>query len=110
VPNEPDFDLVEASFVEALDDHSDPTSLLRLANVPFSGSLPDGRTAHLLEVKVETSVEVGSVAPGFDRQSCGYHPLPASRVHQHRHLRFRYWTTDGEVALSLAEARALGLA
>lgn len=104
---EADFDLVEASFIDAADGHPDPTSLLRLAGVPFTAILDDGRTAHLLGYASETMVEVGAVAPGFDGRSATYHPVPAARVRSRRMLRFHYWTAQGEVAVTLAAARRL---
>ena len=102
---ETDFDLVEASFIDAADGHPDPTSLLRLAGVPFTTTLDDGRTAHLLGYAIENAVEVGAVAPGFDGRPAAYHPVPASRIRNRRQLRFHYWTPRGEVALTLAAAR-----
>ena len=103
---EPDFDLVERSFIEAADGHSDPTSLIRLANIAFTRVLADGRQAHLLGFTVESGVTVGSVTPGFAGQAATFHPIPAQRVERHKTLRFRYWTPAGEVALTLEQARA----
>lgn len=100
-----DFDLVEQSFIEAADGHSDPTSLLRLAKVAFTRHLADGRHAHLLGFTVDNSVTVGSIAPGFSGQAASYHPIPAGRVERRKKLLFRYWTSTGEVALTLEEAR-----
>ncbi len=106
-PPEPDFDLVEKSFIEAAVSHSDPTSFLRLASVKFAGQLADGRTAHLLGFHIDHLVEVGSVSPAFSAEAAVYHPLPAARIRKQSRLRFQYWTHDGEVLLSLAEARQL---
>jgi hypothetical protein len=102
---EPDFDLVERSFIEAAVDHSDPTSLMRLANIAFTRTLEDGRTAHLLGVTIEHRIAVGAVTPGFAGQAASFHPLPAARVERRREVLFHYWTTAGEVRLTLAEAR-----
>ena len=102
---EPDFDLVEQSFIEAVDGHSDPTSLIRLANIAFNRTLADGRTGHLLGFTIEHSISVGAATPGFAGQEASFHPLPAARVERRRQVVFRYWTTTGEVSLTLAEAR-----
>jgi hypothetical protein len=104
-PGEPDFDLVEQSFIEAAVDHSDPTSLLRLANIAFTRTLEDGRTAYLLGVTIEHRIEVGVVTPGFSGQAASFHPLPAAHVGRRRDVLFHYWTTAGEVLLTLSEAR-----
>jgi hypothetical protein len=103
--DEPDFDLVEQSFIEAAGDHSDPTSLIRLANIAFTRALDDGRTAHLLGFTIEHSICVGAAIPGFAGQEASFHPLPASRVERRRRVVFHYWTAAGEVLLTLAEAR-----
>ena len=102
---EPDFDLVEQSFIEAVDGHSDPTSLIRLANIAFTRTLGDGRTGHLLGFTIEHSITVGAATPGFAGQEASFHPLPAARVERRRQVVFRYWTATGEVSLTLAEAR-----
>jgi hypothetical protein len=102
---EPDFDLVEQSFIEAADGHSDPTSLIRLADIAYTRTLDDGRTGHLLGFTIEDSVTVGAATPGFAGQEASFHPLPAARVERRRQIVFRYWTATGEVSLSLAAAR-----
>ena len=102
---EPDFDLVEQSFIEAATDHSDPTSLMRLANVAFTRTLEDGRTAHLLGVTIEHRIAVGAVTQGFSGQAASFHPLPAARVERRREVLFHFWTTTGEFRLTLSEAR-----
>lgn len=104
---EPDFDLVEASFIDAARNHPDPTSFLRLVNVPFRAALADGRIGYLLGYLIEDVVEVGTVSPGFGGADVTYTVVPASRSRARRHLRFRYWTSRGELSLTLAEARAL---
>src|SRR5262245_49028461 len=47
---EPDLDLVETAFVEAFASAPDPTSFLRLAQVPFEATAPDGARLALLRV------------------------------------------------------------
>ena len=44
-PSEPDLDLIEAAFVDGFSAASDPTSFLRLAQVPFELTTADGREA-----------------------------------------------------------------
>lgn len=98
---------MEKGFIESAVSHSDPTSFPRLASVRFAGLPPDGRTAHLLGFHIDHLVEVGSISPVFSADAAVYHPLPAARVRKQPHLRFQYWTREGEVLLSLAEARQL---
>ena len=50
---EPDFDLVEAAFVEDVAIASDPTSFLRLAGVPLQGQDAAGRRLCLLRVELD---------------------------------------------------------
>jgi hypothetical protein len=104
---EADFDLVERAFCEAAQDASDPTSLLRLARVPFVADMGEGRLMRLVAYRIEDETEVGSLAPGFGADDVVHHPLPAARVVRHRRLRFVYHAPDGLRELSLAEARDL---
>jgi hypothetical protein len=92
-------------FIEAVNGHSDPTSLIRLANIAFTRRLSDGRTGHLLGFTIEHSISVGAATPGFAGQEASFHPLPAARVERRRQVVFRYWTATGEVSLTLVEAR-----
>ena len=105
--SEPDLDLVEDAFCEAALTASDPTSLLRLARIPFVAALADGTRIRLLSYSIEHEAEVGSVAPGFSAAEPVYHPLPAARVEKLRRLRFRYHTADGIRDFTLAELRGL---
>lgn len=105
--SEPDFDLVEKSFVDGAHNHPDPTSFLRLASVPFHARLADGNEGYLLGYVIEDVVEVGSVMPTIGDGPANYNVVPASRVAKRRHLYFQYWTKKGEVRLSLAQARGL---
>jgi hypothetical protein len=100
---EPDFDLVENAFCAAAAEAGDPTSLLRLARVPFVADLGDGRLMRLLSFRIEAECEVGSATPGFETGDVVYHPLPASRVTRRRHLSFVYHTPDGLREFALAE-------
>jgi hypothetical protein len=104
---EPDLDLVETAFVEAFTSASDPTSFLRLAQVPFEATAADGLRLALLRVEVDAVTDVGSMMPHLGGESFRYDPLPASMVTRRRGLRFVYgdgWTTR---ALSFAQVRGL---
>jgi hypothetical protein len=104
---EPDFDLVEASFVEGFWAASDPTSFLRLAGVPFRGRDGQGRELALLRVEQEQAADVAAVTPQMDGQGVRTDPLPAARVGHRRRLRLVYLYGTEAVRLTLAEARAL---
>ena len=104
---EPDFDLVEASFVEGFWAASDPTSFLRLAGVPFRGRDAHGRELALLRVEQEQAADVAAVTPQLDGQGMRTDPLPASRVGRRQRLRLVYLDGAQPVRLTLAEARAL---
>ena len=106
-PAEPDFDLVEASFVEGFWAASDPTSFLRLAGVPFHGRDREGRVLALLRVEQEQAADVAAVTPQLDGQGMRTDPLPASRVARRRRVRLVYLNGTAPVRLTLAEARAL---
>ena len=104
---EPDFDLVEASFVEGFWAASDPTSFLRLAGVPFRGRDAHGRELALLRVEQEQAADVAAVTPQLDGQGMRTDPLPASRVGRRQRLRLVYLDGTEPVRLTLADARAL---
>ncbi len=104
---EPDLDLVETAFVEAFASASDPTSFLRLAQVPFEGTAPDGARLALLRVEVDAVTDVGSVMPHLGGESFRYDPLPARMVARRRRLRFVYGDGRTTRALSFAEVRGL---
>lgn len=105
---EPDLDLVEAAFADSFATAADPTSFLRLAQIPFELRTADGARLCLLRVETEQVTDVGSVMPHFGSESFRYDPLPAKLTERRRRLRFVY--TDGKAprALSFAEVRALG--
>ncbi|MBK1667209.1 hypothetical protein CKO28_04025 [Rhodovibrio sodomensis] len=104
---EPDFDLVEASFVEGFWAASDPTSFLRLAGVPFHGRDDQGRGLALVRVEQDQAADVAAVTPQLDGQGVRTDPLPAARVGRRRRLRLVYLHGTEPRHLTLAEARAL---
>ena len=106
--SEPDLDQVEAAFVEGFSAAADPTSFLRLANVPFETSAVDGTKLVLLRVETDLVTDVGSIMPHLGGATFRYDPLPAALVTRRRRLRFVYRDDRGIRALSFAEVRALG--
>lgn len=104
---EPDFDLVEKAFVEAFGGASDPTSFLRLAQVPFEAAAADGAKLVLLRVEIEAVADVGAVMPHLGGASFRYDPLPASRVVRRQRLRFVYFDGQELRPLSLGEVQGL---
>jgi hypothetical protein len=106
-PGERDLDLVETAFAEGFAAAEDPTSFLRLANIPFEGETADGVRLVLLRVEGETVTDVGSVMPHLGGDTFRYDPLPASMVTRRQRLRFIYRDGEGTRALAFAEARAL---
>jgi len=104
---EPDFDLIEATFAECFPKTSDPTSFLRLAQIPFVGRHSDGRVLRLLRVEFEQATDVGAVTPHVGGATLRYDPLPAQMVSRRQRLSFVYQDGEGITRLTLAEARAL---
>ncbi len=104
---EPDFDLVEEAFADAFPKAEDPTSFLRLANVPFVGARPDGSRLFLLRVEQDFATDIGSLAPAVGGGAHRYAPMPKGMVSRRRRLGFVYTDGDAVVCLSLSEARAL---
>jgi hypothetical protein len=102
-----DLDLVEQEFHRLALTSTDPTSLLRLARVPFVADIGDGKLMRLLRVSVSDEIEVGAISPGYGGSDVVYHPVPTSRVQHSRSLRFVYHTPDGIRAFSYAEIRDL---
>ena len=86
---------------------ADPTSLLRLARVPFVADLGDGKLMRLLSITVSDEIEVGAIFPGYGGADVVYHPVPSARVKHARDLHFIYHTPDGIRAFSYAEIRDL---
>lgn len=106
-PLEPDFDLIEAAFVDGFGRADDPTSFLRLARVPFAGKTADGETLNLLRVEIEDAVDVGSITPHLGGGSMSYKPLPAKMASRRRRLAFIYFDGQGARRLTFAEALSL---
>ena len=106
-PAERDLDLVEQEFHRLVLTSTDPTSLLRLARVPFVADIGDGKLMRLLRVSVSDEIEVGAISPGYAGSDVVYHPVPASRVQRSRSHRFVYHTPDGIRAFTYAEVRDL---
>lgn len=106
-PFEADLDLVETAFVEAFATAADPTSFLRLAQIPFEAATPDGAQLKLLRVEVDAVTDVGSVMPHLGGETFRYDPLPAALVARRRRLRFIYGDGTALRALSFAQVRGL---
>jgi hypothetical protein len=104
---EPDLDLVEAAFVEAFAVARDPTSFLRLAQVPFEATDPAGTKLVLLRVETNAVTDIGAVMPHLGGETMRYDPLPARLVSQRRRLRFIYFDGTAPRALELAQVRGL---
>ncbi len=103
---ESDLDLVEAAFTEGFLSTSDPTSFLRLAQVPFEATA-DGKRLVLLRVEVDAVADVGSITPHLGGTSFRYDPLPAAMVSRRKQLRFIYFDGQGQQSLTLEEMREL---
>jgi hypothetical protein len=104
---EADLDLVENAFSEGFAVTSDPTSFLRLAQVPFEAVAPDGKRLVLLRVETDAVADMGAITPHFGGDSFRYDPLPAAMVSKRRRLRFIYFDGAAPRALKLEEVRAL---
>jgi hypothetical protein len=107
-PNrEPDLDLVEAAFVDGFATASDPTSFLRLAQVPFEAVSSEGTQLVLLRVEIDVVADIGALTPQLGGAGFRYDPLPARMVSRRKRLRFAYFDGDGVRVLTLGEVRAL---
>ena len=104
---EPDHDLVETAFVEGFATTADPTSFLRLAQVPFAAATQEGVRLNLLRVEVDAVTDVGSVMPHLGGETFRYDPLPAALVARRRRLRFIYGDGTALRALSFEQVRGL---
>ena len=93
--------------VEGFAAASDPTSFLRLSNVPFEATAADGAKLVLLRVETDLLTDVGSIMPHLGGATFRYDPLPAAMVTRRRRLRFIYRGEGGIRALSFVEVRAL---
>jgi hypothetical protein len=105
VQTEADFDLVEAVFSEGFAATSDPTSFLRLAQVPFETIGSDGKRLVLLRVETDAAADVGAIMPLLGGETFRYDPLPAAMVSRRRRLRFVYFDGSAPRALTLQEVR-----
>jgi hypothetical protein len=108
VQAEPDLDLIEAAFADGFAHAPDPTSFLRLAQVPFEAVAADGTPLALLRVEVDAVIDVGSLMPHLGGQSFRYDPLPAALIARRRRLRFIYGDGRAARALTYAEVRMVG--
>jgi hypothetical protein len=106
--HEADLDQIETAFVDSFATATDPTSFLRLANIPFETTVADGTKLVLLRVETDSIVDVGSVMPHFGGVSFRYDPLPAKLAAKRRRLRFVYFDGTELRMLGFAEARDLG--
>jgi hypothetical protein len=104
---EADLDLVENAFSEGFSLTSDPTSFIRLAQVPFEAVAPDGKRLVLLRVETDAVADMGAITPHFGGDTFRYDPLPAAMVSKRRRLRFIYFDGQAPRALKLAEVRGL---
>jgi hypothetical protein len=104
---EPDLDLVESAFLEGFTAASDPTSFLRLAQVPFEAEDDAGRRLVLLRVETDAVTDVGSVTPHVGGASFRYDALPAKMTTHRGRLRLVYFDGDGLRPLSLEQAKSL---
>jgi hypothetical protein len=102
---EADLAQVEAAFIEGFLAASDPTSFLRLAAIPFTGTTADGATLRLLRVETEVVADVGTVTPHMGGGSFRYDPLPARLVSRRRRLRFVYFDGTGLRPFTFADIR-----
>jgi hypothetical protein len=104
---EPDLDQVERAFVDGFTLAPDPTSFLRLANVPFELTTADGARLVLLRVEIDLVADVGSVMPHVGGASFRYDPLPGKMVAKRQRLRFVYFDGQQPRMLSFADVRQL---
>jgi hypothetical protein len=104
---EPDADLVEHAFIEGFASASDPTSFLRLAQVPFEGIAPDGRRLMLLRVESDAVTDLGAVTPHLGGGTFRYDPLPGRMVARRVRARIVYFDGEKSRPLSLQEAKNL---
>ena len=104
---EADLDLVEAALAEGFAEASDPTSFLRLAQIPFEAVADDGAKLALLRVEIEAVTDVGSLTPHLGGGSMRFDPLSARMVSRRKRLRFMYFDGTTLRPLDLAQVRAL---
>jgi hypothetical protein len=107
---EVDVDLIEVAFIRGLATAPDPTSFLRVAQIPFDARTSDGTRLVLLRVETESISDVASVTPHLGGASFRYDPLPGRMVTRRERLRFVYFDGREPRVLSLASVRGLRLA
>ncbi len=105
--SEPDLDLVETAFLDAFPSAPDPTSFLRLAEIPFVAKGLDGAIFRLLRVETESVTDIGALTPHLGGAGHRYDPLPAAMTSRRKSLAFVYFDGASLVRLSLAAAKAL---
>ena len=74
-PRNHDLDLVEQEFYRSALSSSDPTSLLRLARVPFIADIGGGKLMRLLSISVADEIELERSPPLMGRR-CRVSPSP----------------------------------
>ena len=104
---EPDVDLIEVAFIRGLAAAPDPTSFLRVAQIPFDARASDGTRLVLLRVETESIADVGSLTPHLGGISFRYDPLPGRMVTRRERLRFVYFDGQESQLLTLALVRGL---
>ena len=104
---EPDVDLIEVAFIRGLAAAPDPTSFLRVAQIPFEARTSSGTRLVLLRIETESITDVGSVMPHLGGGSFHYHPLPGRMATRRERLRFVYFDGREPQALTLALVRGL---
>jgi hypothetical protein len=104
---EPDVDLIEVAFIRGLAAAPDPTSFLRVAQIPFDARTSDGTRLVLLRVETESIADVGSLTPYLGGASFRYDPLPGKMVTRRERLRFVYFDGQRSQLLTLALVRGL---
>ena len=105
--SETDADLIELAFIRALATAPDPTSFLRVAQIPFDAGTSNGTRLVLLRVETENITDVASVTPHIGGESFRYDPLPGRLVTRRERLRFVYFDGRELQVLSLASVRSL---
>lgn len=106
---EADCDLIKTAFVRAFTSASDPTSFLRVAQIPFEAWTADGERLVLLRVEMDSITDVGSMMPHLGGTSFRYDPLPGKLVTHRERLRFVYFDGKEQRHLPLGSVRALRL-
>jgi hypothetical protein len=104
---EADVDLIELAFIRGLASAADPTSFLRVAQIPFDARSSNGTRLVLLRIETESITDVGSVTPHFGGMSFRYDPLPRRMATRRERLRFVYFDGSEPQVLSLAVVRQL---